>query len=119
MCQGKFDHVLRNSKLIVTKFEYVHIRHIPRLKNQEDNDLDQFASGYKLSKERLKELIEVGGKVKAIGLSPSDLEISKLGYADEENFEILAINNLADTDWRKPIFEEPKYRALSYTLTGK
>ena len=62
-------------------------------------------------------------------LSPSDLETTKLGYADEENFEILAIDNLTDEDWRKPIvnyLENPityadrkvRYRALSYTLMG-
>ena len=39
----------------------------------------------------------------AVRLSPSDLESSKLGYANEEEFEVLAINALTDTDWRSPI----------------
>lgn len=57
----------------------------------------------------------------------TDLEATKLGSADEENFEILAINSLADEDWIKPIVEylenptisverKVKYRSLSYTL---
>lgn len=34
-----------------------------------------------------------------------DLEATKLGYADEENFKILAIDSLIDKDWKKPIVE--------------
>lgn len=37
----------------------VSIKHIPRHKNQEENDLAQIASGYKISKEKLKDAIEV------------------------------------------------------------
>jgi hypothetical protein len=36
-------------------------------------------------------------------LTPLDLEKTKMGYTDEWNFEILAIDNLTDEDWRKPI----------------
>ena len=38
-------------------------------------------------------------------LSPTDLETTKLGYADQESFEVLAIDNLTNEDWRKPIVE--------------
>lgn len=38
-------------------------------------------------------------------LSPSYLETTKLGFADGENFEILAVVNLTDTDWRKSIVD--------------
>lgn len=62
-------------------------------------------------------------------LSPKFLEITKLGYADEENFEILAINSLVDEDRRKPIIEylespttsaerNIRYHTLSYILMG-
>lgn len=62
-------------------------------------------------------------------LSPTDLETTKLGYADEENFEILAIDSLGDEDWRKPIVEylenpttfverKVRYHALSYIFMG-
>ncbi|XP_058746033.1 uncharacterized protein LOC131618895 [Vicia villosa] len=70
------------------------------IKNQEANDLAQLASGYKVSKEKLEELIEV-----------------------------LNIDSLADIDWRSPIvnyLKDPltdtkrkvKYRVLSYFLMG-
>ena len=50
-------------------FEYVGIKHIPRVKNWEANDLAQIASGYKVSTESLEDLIEVRGNAMAAGLS--------------------------------------------------
>lgn len=93
------------------------------------NDLAQIASGYKISKEKLHKVIEVRGKVVATRLIPLDLEKTKLGYADEGNFEILVIDNLTDGDWRKPIVvylqnpitsndRKTRHRALSYVLLG-
>ncbi|XP_050890317.1 uncharacterized protein LOC127095710 [Lathyrus oleraceus] len=81
----------------------VYIRHIPRIENMIANDLAQIASGYKISKEKLHKVIEVRGKVVETRLIPSDLEKTKLGCADEGNFEILAIDSLTDGDWIKPI----------------
>ena len=69
------------------------------------NDLAQIAYGYKISKEKLQKVIEIRGKVVSIRLAPSNLENSKLGYTFKENFKILAIDNLTDGDWRKPIVE--------------
>lgn len=114
---------------LLRKFDYMNIIYIPRLKNQKDNDFDQIAYGYKVSKEKLQDLIKVRGRVMATKLSPSDLEMTKLGYAYGENFEILAIDNLTNTYWRKPIVDylenltisterKVRYRALSYTLMG-
>ena len=114
---------------LLKKFEYVDIKHIPIIDNQEANDLAQIASGYKTSKEKLQYLIETRGGIMATKLSPLDLENSKLGYADQKEFEVLNIDTLADTDWRSPIvnyLKEPsvsiekkiKYRALSYVLIG-
>ncbi|XP_050891471.1 uncharacterized protein LOC127096990 [Lathyrus oleraceus] len=90
---------------LLRKFEVVNIRHIPRLQNQEANDLSQISSGYKISKEKLQDVIEVIGRVVSTRLSISNLGETKLGYVDEENFEILAMYCLADEDWRKPIVE--------------
>ena len=89
----------------------------------------RIASGYKISKEKFQDAIEVIGRVVATRLSPSDLKTTKLRYIDEENFEILAINSLINEDWRKGIVEYLKnptnsierkirYRALSYILMG-
>ncbi|XP_058768518.1 uncharacterized protein LOC131642258 [Vicia villosa] len=38
------------------KFEYVELKHVPRINNQEANDLAQLASGYRVSKGKLEEL---------------------------------------------------------------
>lgn len=57
------------------------------------------------------------------------MAITKLGSVDPENFEILIIESLVDTDRRKPIvnyLENPvgstdrkvKYRSLSYVVIG-
>ena len=83
---------------LLQKFEYVDIKHIPKLKNQEENDLAQIASGYKVSKERLEDLIKVRGKVLATKLSPTDLKNSRLVYVNDACFEVLSIDSLADTD---------------------
>lgn len=117
------------SNRLLGKFEIVSIRHIPRLENQEANNLAQIASGYTISKEKLQEAIEVRGRIASTRLTPCDLESTKLGYMDEEIFEILAIDSFSSEDWRKPIVDYLKnpslnvkrkirYRALSYFLMG-
>ncbi|XP_050889625.1 uncharacterized protein LOC127094908 [Lathyrus oleraceus] len=114
---------------LLKRFEIATIRYIPRLENQVANDLAQIASGYKISKENLQKVIEVRGKVVETKLIPLDLEKTKLGYANKGNFEILAIHNLTDEDWRKLIVvylqnptastdQKTRYRALSYVLFG-
>ena len=90
---------------LLRKFDYANIRHIPRLKNQEANDLAQIAYGQKGLKEKLEDSIEVRGRIMETKLSPSDLEMTKLGFSGGEIFEILTIDNLTDTDWRKPIVD--------------
>jgi hypothetical protein len=44
-------------------FDHVNIEQVPRLENQEANDLAQIASGYKMSKEKLTQLIEIKEKM--------------------------------------------------------
>lgn len=93
------------------------------------NNLPQIASGYKISKEKLQKAIEVRGNFMSTILAPSDLEKKNLRYDDKENFEILAIENRADGDWRKPIMEylqnptasadqKTRYRALRLFYFG-
>ncbi|XP_050888416.1 uncharacterized protein LOC127093515 [Lathyrus oleraceus] len=116
---------------IPTKLKYriEDIKHVPRIKNQEANDLAQIASRYRTSQEKLEELVKVRGKVMAARFSPTDLESTQLGYANKEEFEVLAIDTLMDTDWRNPIISylkdpsidterKTKYMALSYVLMG-
>lgn len=44
---------------LLKRFTHVESRHIPRVENQEANDLAQIASGYKVSKDQMQEPIEV------------------------------------------------------------
>ncbi|KAK2389329.1 hypothetical protein QL285_062925 [Trifolium repens] len=120
-------------------FDHIDIEHVPRLENQEANDLAQIASGYKVSKEKLAQLIEIKEKMVLQEPISEQLSMPKLVGADiipqindevkipQENFEIFAIDNLSDNDWRKPIMEylrnptgnvdrKIKYRALSYIV---
>lgn len=53
--------VITNS--LLKRFDSVDIKHVPRLENQEANDLVQIAPGYKVSKEKLEELIKVKEKL--------------------------------------------------------
>jgi hypothetical protein len=48
---------------LLKQFESYSIQHVPRIKNQEANDLAQIASGYKVSKETFERLIEVKDKL--------------------------------------------------------
>lgn len=64
-----------------------------QLESQEANDLAQFASGYRVSKEKLEELIEVKEKLTSTGILPSKLSTSKLvgveGYVNCKIMELL------------------------------
>ncbi|WJX40324.1 hypothetical protein P8452_27811 [Trifolium repens] len=118
-------------------FDHIDIEHIPRLENQGANDLAQIASGYKMSKEKLTQLIEIKEKMVLQEPISEQLSMPKLVGADtipqeeieniHDEFEIFAIDNLSDGDWRKPIVEylrnptgnvdrKKKYRALSYVI---
>ncbi|KAK2428854.1 hypothetical protein QL285_027339 [Trifolium repens] len=117
-------------------FDHVDIEHVLRLENQEANDLAQIASGYKMSKEKLTQLIEIKEKMVLQEPISKQLSMPKLVGADtipqinsevENPHENFAIDNLSDEDWRKPIVEylrnptgnvdrKIKYRALSYII---
>ncbi|KAK2362505.1 hypothetical protein QL285_087565 [Trifolium repens] len=147
---------------LLRQFESYDIQHVPRIENQEANDLAQIASGYKVSKETFEQLIEVKDKLVSSESFDEKLSMPKHLGADEHSFqenlenfenfdtveqfessnlqnidmhferfatEIFVIDNLSDTDWRKPIvkyLEDPtgitdrktKYKALSYTIIG-
>jgi hypothetical protein len=85
-------------------FDSYDIQHIPRIENQEANDLAQIASGYKLSKERFEELIEV--KEKLISNEPVSSELSMIKHlgASEQNFDNL-FDNPEDVE-NSEIFED-------------
>lgn len=48
---------------LLEHFEVTDIRHVPRKENQEANELAQIASGYKMSKSKFQDMIEVREKM--------------------------------------------------------
>lgn len=60
-------------------FDHVSIDHIPRLENQEANNLAQVASGYKTSKESLEDLVEIREKLVSEENPQETSSMSKLG----------------------------------------
>ncbi|XP_050914748.1 uncharacterized protein LOC127129639 [Lathyrus oleraceus] len=135
MHQGKFAEVFCDYKQLLEHFEVTNIRHIPKNENQEANELAQIASGYKMSKSKLQDMIEV--REKMVSRTPLIEDIfDKNDSRDEEWQEtcgveeawehvFFVVNSSSPTDWRKPIIEylenpvggtdrKTKYRALSY-----
>ncbi|XP_045802475.1 uncharacterized protein LOC123896075 [Trifolium pratense] len=143
------EHLIRYfviANTLLKRFDSIDIEHVPRIENQEANDLAQIASGYKVSKEKLEQLVEI--KEKLISNEPMQLELSmpKLGGAhmshneinnsDQkmdhdiyDEFQVFVIDNLVNGDWRKPIVEylenpignaprKIKYRASNYVIIG-
>lgn len=95
---------------MLKQFETVDIEHVRQIRNQEANALAQVASGYKVAKEKLKNLIEVKDKLVLTSVIRPDLSTSKLVGAEElpefcEIFETFAIDNIANNDWRREIVE--------------
>ena len=121
---------------LLKRVTHVEIQHIPRVENQEENDLTRIASGYRVSKEEMEEPIEIKNKCSSKEAPSKKLLISKLvGEASGEHtkgtnlVEVFVINNLTDDDWQKPIvsylenpdettFRKIKYRTLSYVILG-
>lgn len=72
--------VTTNSLLKI--FDSVVIKYVPRLENQEAKSLAQISSGYKVSKEKLYELIEVKEKLVLSSNLPLELPKAKLVGVD-------------------------------------
>ncbi|CAJ2661625.1 unnamed protein product [Trifolium pratense] len=138
-----WDYNEMPANALLKRFDSIDIEHVPRIENQEANDLAQIASRYKVSKEKLEQLIEI--KEKLISNEPMQLELSipklegaemspnDINNSDKEmnydELQILVIDNLIDGDWRKPIVEylenpigsaprKIKYRASNYVIIG-
>jgi len=126
---------------LLSSFESVSLQHVPRIENQVANDLAHVASGYKISTQKLQALIESKDKLVPIECPSMGLSMEIPVGADKEPdfynpysypemfdiFEVFAINNLPDNDWRKPIVDylenlsdtvsrKIKYRSLSYVI---
>jgi len=98
-------HTLANA--LLKRFAHVQIRHLPRIENQEANDLAQMAFVYKIPKNQKQEPIEVKNKRSSKDTLPKKLLKPKLGgigtsqrHSQGTNLiKILVINNLIDSDW--------------------
>ncbi|XP_058774616.1 uncharacterized protein LOC131648900 [Vicia villosa] len=123
---------------LLEKFEYVEILHVPRSDNYVANELAQIASGYRVSKRKLKDMVEIKEKETQEVLDKiGQLSTPKLGGVDDkisknedsDIVEIFAIDNMADSDWRNSLVQylnnpvggtdrKIKYRALNYVILG-
>ena len=93
---------------LLKRFTHVEVQHIPRTENQEATDLGQMASGYKVLKEQIQEVIEIRNKRSSREAPSKKLLIPKFGGVEASDghtllVEIFVINNFTDNDWRKPI----------------
>ncbi|WJX39864.1 hypothetical protein P8452_27372 [Trifolium repens] len=73
---------------LLNGFDHIDIEHVPRLENQEANDLAQIASGYKVSKEKLTQLIEIKEKMVLQEPISEQLSMPKLVWADNDEVKI-------------------------------
>jgi len=67
------------ANVLLKRFTHVKIRHLPRVENQEANDLAQMASRYKVPKDQHQEPIEVKNKRSSNNALPKKLLKPKLG----------------------------------------
>ncbi|KAL1337299.1 hypothetical protein AAHE18_10G129500 [Arachis hypogaea] len=95
---------------LLSKFDSVIVRHVPRELNQEANELAQIASRYKIKPSTLEKLVRI-----------KDI------FMPLREREVLSLEKLDPEDWRVPIVEylknpslsvdrKLKYRAQSYVL---
>jgi len=95
---------------LLNSFESVNFQHVPRIENQMTNYLAEVASGYKVSKQKLHELIEIKDKLVPAECPLIELSMLKLvRTAGEEldsnepcpypkDFKNFAIDNLSNND---------------------
>ncbi|XP_016199869.1 uncharacterized protein LOC107640881 [Arachis ipaensis] len=95
---------------LLSKFDNVIVRHVPRELNQEANELAQISSRYKIKPSTLEKLVRI-----------KDI------FMPLREREVLSLEKLDPEDWRVPIVEylknpslsvdrKLKYRAQSYVL---
>ncbi|XP_050888847.1 uncharacterized protein LOC127094011 [Lathyrus oleraceus] len=128
---------------LLEHFKVADIRHVPRSENQDANELAQVALGYKMSKSKLQDMIEVRGKMVSSMPPTEDVLNENINHGrgpyeecqethrveEAWEHEVFSINNSSPTDWRKPIIDylenpvgstdrKTEYRVLSYVWSG-
>ena len=63
---------------LINNFESTDIQYVPRIENQVANDLAQVALGYKISRHKLQELIEIKDKLVPIECPSTEFSLPKL-----------------------------------------
>jgi hypothetical protein len=106
---------------LLKRFAHVEIKHIPRIENQEVNDLAQMASGYKVSKDQAQEPIEIRNKRSSKESPPKKLLTPKFGGM-ESSYKHLQGNELFKKNPEgvllKCLGETEAYLAISNTYSG-
>ena len=64
---------------LLKRFDRANIQHVPRIENQEANDLAQIPSGYRITKIKFKALIKIREKLASKKSGSDKLSIPKLG----------------------------------------
>ncbi|KAK2425570.1 hypothetical protein QL285_024341 [Trifolium repens] len=106
---------------LLKRFDKVIFEHVPRIENQEANDLTQIASGYKISSEKLEELIEIKDKL-IIDQPPSmELSMPKLVGADvpQDNGQDTIYDGDENSEIGKGEYLQNCHFSLSYSTCSR
>jgi ribonuclease HI len=69
---------------LLKRFDRANIQHVPRIENQEANDLAQIASGYRIPEIKFNELIKIREKLSSKKSGSDKLSIPKLGGQENQ-----------------------------------
>ena len=67
------------STALLKHFDWANIQHVPRIENQEANDLPQIASGYRITEIKFEELMKIMEKLASKESGLDKLSTPKLG----------------------------------------
>ncbi|KAL1291506.1 hypothetical protein AAHE18_20G204700 [Arachis hypogaea] len=95
---------------LLSKFDNIIIRHVPRELNQEANELAQIASRYKIKPSTLEKLV----RIKDIFMPLREREVLSLEKLDPEDWRVPIVEYLKNPNLS--VNKKLKYRAQSYVL---
>jgi len=88
----EYKHVKENliiyfaiATALLKRFDRANIPHVPRIENQEANDLAQIASGYRITEIKFEELIKIREKLSSKEFDSDKLSTPKLGGGGQGN----------------------------------
>nr|XP_025678255.1 uncharacterized protein LOC112778105 [Arachis hypogaea] len=95
---------------LLSKFDNIIVRHVPRELNQEANELAQIASRYKIKPSTLEKLV----RIKDIFMPLREREVLSLEKLDPEDWRVSIVEYLKNPSLS--VDRKLKYRAQSYVL---